>query len=73
VKPTLDDVLRALDENIELAKSIRVDITDEYLELIARVEALPQNQSGAEKSGHWWGSRAYWDFVRRGVVIKRAR
>jgi hypothetical protein len=73
VKPTLDDVLRALDENVELAKSIRIEITDAYRELIARVEALPQNQPGAVKSGRWLGSRAYWDFVKRGVMIERAR
>lgn len=60
MKPTLEDGLRALREATELAKSIRIELTDDYLELIATVEALPQNQPGADKSGRWRGSRAYW-------------
>jgi hypothetical protein len=59
VKPTLEDGLRALREATELARSIRIDLTEEYLQLIAAVEGLPQNQSGADKSGRWRRSRAY--------------
>ena len=43
-----------LDEAAEQAKSIRIELDEEYLRLIARVEALPQNQSGADKT---WVSR----------------
>jgi len=38
--------------------------------LIALVEALPQNQSGADKSGRWRGSRAYWSFIARGRIVE---
>jgi hypothetical protein len=55
MRPTLEDGLRALREATELAKTIRIDLTEDYLRLIAAVEALPQNQSGADKS---WVSRA---------------
>ena len=59
MKPTLDDALRALDEATELAKSVRVDLTDEYLQLVARVEALPRNQPGEDKSYVWRRDQAY--------------
>jgi hypothetical protein len=52
---TLEHALRALDEAVERAKSIQIDLTDDYLQRIAEVEALPQNQSGADKSGRWLG------------------
>lgn len=39
------------------AAGYRFQMTDEYLELIDRVEALPANQSGAEKSGRRLGRR----------------
>lgn len=70
MKPTLEDGLRALREATELAKSIRIELTDDYLDLITTVEALPQNQSGADKSGRWRGSRAYWNFVARGRIVE---
>lgn len=50
---SLEDVLRMLDEVAEEAKSIRIDLDDEYRRAIAIVEAMPQNQSGADKS--WVG------------------
>jgi hypothetical protein len=50
VNPTLADGLRALEEATELAKSIRIALDEEYLRLIAIVEAMPANQSGADKS-----------------------
>ena len=49
VKSTLEDGLRALEEATELAKAIRIELTADYLRLIAQVEAMPQNQSGAGK------------------------
>ena len=42
-----------LDEAFEQAKSIRIELDDEYLRLIALVEALPQHQSGADKTWVW--------------------
>ena len=33
-------------------------MTDDYRALIARVEAMPRNQPGADKSGRWVGSYA---------------
>lgn len=41
---TLEDGLRILRDAAEQAKSIKIEIDEEYLCLIARVEALPQNQ-----------------------------
>ena len=58
MRPTLEDGLRALEEATELAKGIRVDLTDDHLRLIAAVEALPENQSGADKS---WVARLLGD------------
>lgn len=50
MRPTLEDGLRALAEATELAKSIRVELDEEYLRLIALAEALPSNQPGADKT-----------------------
>lgn len=53
MNPTLADGLRALEEATELAKTIRIDLDDDYLRAIALVEALPENQSGSDKSWVW--------------------
>jgi hypothetical protein len=45
-----DAALRALDEAAKAAGAIRVEVDDEYLRLIARVESDPANQTGADKS-----------------------
>lgn len=50
-----DAAHRALDEASKAAPSIRVDLDDEYLRLIARVESDPANKAGADKS---WVLRA---------------
>lgn len=50
---TLEDGLRCLAEAAEQARHIRIELTDEYLERIARVEAMPRNQDGADKSYVW--------------------
>ncbi len=47
---TLEDGLRALREAAELAASIRIDLDDRYRRAIALSEALPENQSGADKT-----------------------
>jgi hypothetical protein len=54
----LERLLRGLEDAQEFARTYRFEITDEYRDLIARVEAMPRNQSGANKSGAWLGSRA---------------
>ena len=53
MRPTLEDGLRALEEATELAKSIRIELDDDYLHLIALCEALPCNQPGVDKA--WFG------------------
>ncbi len=53
MRPTLEDGLRALEEATEMAKSIRIELDDEYLRLIALCEALPSNQQGVDKA--WFG------------------
>lgn len=68
---TLHDGLRALREAAESARSIRIELTDEYLRHIAMVEALPENQTGARKSSRWQGSPRWWDVVKRGRFVER--
>ena len=50
---TLDDGLRALREATDLASKIRIELDDRYLRAIALAEALPTNQSGANKAWVW--------------------
>jgi len=71
MKPTIEDGLRALREASELAKDIRIELTDEYLRLIAAVEAMPQNQSGAEKGSRWLGDRRSVDLREVGHFVAR--
>jgi len=71
MEPTLEDGLRALREATELAKDIRIELTDEYLRLIAIVEAMPQNQSGAEKGKLWLGDRRFMSFDDAGHFVDR--
>ena len=63
--PTLDDGLRALREATEQARSIRIDLDARYLRAIALVEALPSNQSGADKSWVWRTDHAFREHFRR--------
>ncbi len=71
-RPTLEDGLRALQEASELAADIRVELTNRYVRLIEAVEALPENQPGADKSGRWRGGRSYWRFFEGGRFVTRA-
>ncbi len=67
MNPELERVLRILDESVEQAKSIRIDVDEEYRRAIALAEALPQNQSGADKTWVWRmdaAFRAYYKAVR---------
>jgi len=58
MNPEVQRALAALDDAAEKARGHRFDLTDDYLALLARVEAMPQNQSGAVKSNRWIGSYA---------------
>jgi hypothetical protein len=69
MRVTLEDGLRALREATELARDVRVEIDDAYLEAIARVEALPGNQSGVDKTWVW---RALDAFDRHFIDVRRA-
>ena len=68
--PELERALRGLKEAAEFARTYRFELTDDYLALIARVEALPRNQSGADKSGRWLGDPAYGDFMKRARLVE---
>jgi len=56
----LEEVLRGLEEATKFAESYRFDLDDAYLSLVANVESLPENQTGARKSSRWIGSRPAW-------------
>ena len=71
VKPTLEDGLRALREASEQVKSIRIELDDEYLALIAQVEARGQNQSGADKSWVFRLDEAFRDMFRKAKYVGR--
>jgi hypothetical protein len=55
----LEAVLRGLDTAVERAHRYRFELTQEYLALVARIEALPENQPGADKSHVSRDLRAY--------------
>lgn len=73
MKSTLENGLRILAEATEIAKSIRIELTDDYLDLIARVEAMPRNQSGADKSDVWHSEQVFKDFFARARPMPRQR
>jgi hypothetical protein len=58
VADDLERVLKGFEVAREFARTYRFEMTDEYRALIERVEAMPRNQPGADKSGRWVGSRA---------------
>ncbi len=62
-----DKALRAIDEAVaEVARlSGPVKLDDEYLRAVERVEALPQNQSGADKTWLSDAQRQFRDHFRR--------
>jgi hypothetical protein len=65
MKSTLEDGLRALREATELAAAIRIELDAEYLHAIAIAEALPENQSGADKTWVWRMDRAFREHFKR--------
>jgi hypothetical protein len=65
VKPTFEDGLRALREATEQAKSIRIELDENYLALIAKIEAHPEDQSGVDKSWVWRMDAAFRAEIRQ--------
>lgn len=63
MNPEFEDILRGLEKAVEFARTYRFEMTEEYIDLISQVEALPRNQPGADKSGRWLGSRRTWDSI----------
>jgi hypothetical protein len=59
VKSTLEEGLRALERASELSKSIYPTVDDQYRDWILQIEALPANQSGADKTGIWHAQQAF--------------
>lgn len=55
----LERTLRALEDAADFVETYRFELSEDYLSLIEAVEAMPRNQSGADKSGRWLGSRGY--------------
>jgi hypothetical protein len=64
VDPDLERALDGLKKAAEFARNDRFEMTDDYLELIARVEAMPENQSGVEKAHVWRAQQTYKEFFR---------
>lgn len=60
---TLEDGLRALHEAADAAKSIQVELDEEYLAAIAQIEAHPDNRPGTDKSHVWRAAAAFQNFV----------
>jgi hypothetical protein len=69
--PELERVLRGLEEAAEFARTYRFEMTEDYLALLARVEAMPQNQSGADKSHVWPGLQAYRNSFKNVRLVPR--
>jgi hypothetical protein len=68
----LEPALRGLEDAAAFATTYRCALTPDYVALIERVEALPQNQSGADRSGRWKGSRAHArSLATRAVLLPR--
>ena len=73
MKPSLEDGLRVLREATELAKSIRIELDDQYLQWIAEIEVRPENQSGTDKGRVWRRDRAFRDIFTRARPAERHR
>jgi hypothetical protein len=66
----LERVLRGLEEAREFARRYQFEITHEYRALIERVERMPRNQAGCDKSSVWPAMRRY---VESFTHVRRAR
>jgi hypothetical protein len=56
MRPTLEDGLRALREASELAKTIRIELTEDYVRLITAVEALHRINLARTRAGRGLGA-----------------
>ena len=65
MKPSLEDGLRALREASEQSASIRIELDAEYLRAIAIAEALPEHQSGPDKSWVWRMEHSFREHFKR--------
>jgi hypothetical protein len=68
----LERVLQGLEKAREFAESFHFEITDEYRALIARVQEMPCNRPGADKSHIWPGLRAYIDTFKAAKLVPRS-
>ena len=68
--PDVERALRGLDDAVEFAKAYRFEMTADYVALVARVEALPQNRPGADKSWIWRLIDSSTRFYRTAVRIR---
>jgi hypothetical protein len=66
----LEAVFRMLDDAVEQAKSIRIEVDEEYVRAIELAEALPQNQSGASKDWVWRMDRAFRDHYKHAKQLR---
>jgi len=71
VTPELEEVLRGLERATAFAKSYRFEMTEDYLQLIAQVEAMPRNQPGTDKSYVWRAQRAYKESFKNVRLLPR--
>jgi len=69
----LERVLNKLEDAARFAKGYRFELTDDYLASIDALEAMPQNQSGSDKSGIWQALQAYAETFRHMQPPRRAR
>lgn len=69
--PELERALQGLKDAAEFAKTYRFEMTEDYLALIARVEAMPQNQTGVDKSHVWRGLQSYKSFFKNVELVPR--
>ena len=63
--PATAEALRLLDEIVRTVPAHEpVTLTDDHLRLIERIEALPENQDGADKTANFAAARKLLDFHR---------
>lgn len=67
----LEAALKGLEEATAFARSYRFELTEDYLRLIAQVEAMGINQSGADKTHVFSAQRAYRDSFKHVRLLPR--
>ena len=69
----LERILQGLKDAEAFAKTYRFEMSDDYLALVAYVEAMPQNQAGADKTDRCRGERSYKELFRRASPVVHER